>query len=95
MTKSKIEVKDINNLRDHAIQTLDMLVSGEIEIEDAMAASKLYGNVVDMLRVQVDYNKYCGNDVQIDFLTSGTTKTIIHQTNTTLENEIKPKRIGI
>lgn len=74
-----IKVNTIADLRRHALQTLDKLVDGDMEVEDAHAASKLYGNVIDMLKAEVDYNKMLGKHKEIEFLEQRDTKEVIDQ----------------
>lgn len=69
MTKRRVSppVNNISDLRRHALHTLDMLVSGDIEVEDAHAASELYKDVLGTLRAEVDYNKTLGRCKEIKF----------------------------
>lgn len=60
-------VNNIADLRRHALNTLDMLVSGEIEVEDAHAASELYKDVLGTLKAEVDYHKAIGKPKEIAF----------------------------
>ncbi len=72
----QIPINSISDLRKHAIQTLDKLVAGNIEVSDALAASRLYNNVVDMLKVETDYNKALGKHRQVEFLEPAPTEAI-------------------
>lgn len=69
------QVNNISDLRRHALNTLDMLVNGEIEVEDAHAASELYKDVMGTLRVEVDYHKAIGKSTHIAFFHGDETKT--------------------
>ena len=60
-------VKNIADLRRHALDTLDMLVNGDIDVEDAHAASELYKDVMGTLKVEVDYYKAIGKQREIAF----------------------------
>jgi len=60
-------VKNIADLRRHALDTLDMLVNGDIDVEDAHAASELYKDVMGTLKVEVDYYKAIGKPREIAF----------------------------
>ena len=60
-------VKNIADLRRHALDTLDMLVNGDIDVEDAHAASELYKDVMGTLKVEVDYYKAIGKLREIAF----------------------------
>ncbi len=63
----QIQVNNIADLRRHALNTLDMLCAGEIEVEDAKAASDLYKDVLGALKVEIDYYKAIGKPKEIKF----------------------------
>ena len=65
--RKNVQVNNIADLRRHALNTLDMLCEGDIEVEDAKAASDLYANVLGMLKAEVDYNKAIGRSKEIGF----------------------------
>jgi cellulase/cellobiase CelA1 len=73
--RNSIQVNNIADLRRHALNTLDMLVCGEIEVEDAHAASELYKDVMGTLKVEVDYCKAIGKPKEIAFFSGEETKT--------------------
>lgn len=89
-----VEVNNITSLRDHAIQTLDKLVSGNIDVQDAVAASKLYSNVVDMLKLEIDYNKALGRQKDVLFLDGAPSmRTLTPDDIMALEGKSSPKDI--
>lgn len=65
--RKNIQVNNIADLRRHALNTLDLLCEGEIEVEDARMASELYANVLGILKAEVDYNKAIGRHKEISF----------------------------
>lgn len=63
-----MEIKDIDELRQHAIETLKKLLTGEISTEQAGVTGKLCENVVSTLKVQLEYAKMLAQEPSIDFL---------------------------
>lgn len=78
--------KHIDELRDHALDTLDKLVKKQISIEEAGVTGKLYESVVSTLKIQIEYAKAIDKQPNIKFLQS--------TNNTYLDHEYgKPKRL--
>jgi hypothetical protein len=69
--------KNIDELRDHALETLQKLVKKQISIEEAGVTGKLYESVVSTLKIQIDYAKAIDQKPNIKFL--GTGQTYIHE----------------
>lgn len=65
--KDNVQINNIADLRRHAINTLDMLCNGDIEVEDAKAASDLYKDVLGTVKIEMDYNRLIGKAKQIKF----------------------------
>ncbi len=65
--RDNIKVNNMADLRRHALNTLDMLVCGDIEVEDAKAASDLYKDVLGTLKTEIDYYKAAGKSKEIKF----------------------------
>jgi hypothetical protein len=63
-----VEIKDIDELRQHAISTLQKLSKGAISTEEAGVTGKLCENVVSTLKVQLEYAKMLDQQPNIDFL---------------------------
>lgn len=68
--RNPIQVNNISDLRRHALNTLNMLIEGDIEVEDAKVASDLYGNVLGILKAEVDHNKMVGKIAPLPFYES-------------------------
>ena len=67
--------RNIDELRDHALDTLEKLVKKQISIEEAGVTGKLYESVVSTLKIQIDYAKAIDKQPNIKFLGTGNTYT--------------------
>lgn len=67
-----MEIKDIDTLRQHAIETLSKLSKGAITTEEAGVTGKLCENVVSTLKVQLEYAKMLDQQPNIAFLEDST-----------------------
>lgn len=61
-------ISNIEDLRTHAIETLEKLRSKKIDIEEAGVTGKLYENIISSLKTQIEYNKMVGHANVIPFL---------------------------
>lgn len=61
-------MKDVDELRQYAIDTLHKLSLGKISIEEAGVTGKLCENIVSTLKVQLEYAKMLSQEPQINFL---------------------------
>ncbi len=71
--KKSRTVNNIADLREHAIGVLNDLRDGEIETSDALVASRLYDNVCDITRLEIDYNRSINKEGAIGFLSGDKT----------------------
>lgn len=62
------KIRNIEELRDHALATIDKLAAGKIDVTDAVAASKLYSNVMDSVKLELDYHKILDRKETIHFM---------------------------
>lgn len=62
------DIKNIRDLRDHALDTLRRLEKREIELNEADAYGKVYSSVMGSLKLEMDYNKALGQAPLIPFL---------------------------
>lgn len=67
-----MQIRDIDALRKHAIETLEKLSKGTISTEEAGVTGKLCENVVSTLKVQLEYAKMLSQEPDIAFLESST-----------------------
>ena len=51
------DIKTIDDLRRHAIATLEKLAKKEINIQEASVTSKLYENIISSVKTEIDYHK--------------------------------------
>jgi len=63
-----MSIKNIDELRKHAIDTLTKLSTGEISTEQADVTGKLCENVVSTLKIQLEYSKMLGQEPTVTFL---------------------------
>lgn len=63
-----MKIKNLEQLRNHALETLEKLSSGLITIEEAGATSKLCENVVSTLKIELDFAKMVGKAPSANFI---------------------------
>lgn len=61
-------IKNLEDLRNHALETLDKLKKHEITIEEAGATSKLCENVVSTLKLEMEFSKMVGKSPVSNFI---------------------------
>jgi hypothetical protein len=63
--------KDINTidaLRNHALNTLERLRAGEIDVQEAAVTGKVCDVVIHTIKAQMDYHRMLGQTAQIPFM---------------------------
>ena len=65
-----MSVKNITDLRDDALKTLEKLQKGKIDIEEAGVTSKLYENIMSTIKTQLEAAKMLGLQPNIPFLSN-------------------------
>lgn len=63
-----VEIKDIETLRKHAIETIKRLQMRSIELEEAATTSKLYENIISTIKSELEYNKFMNVKKEIPFI---------------------------
>ena len=63
-----MSIKNIEDLRQHAIEALEKLSEGKIDVEEAGVTGKLCESVMSTLKLQVDVAKMLGREPNIPFL---------------------------
>lgn len=61
-------IKNINDLRRHAIGTIEKLERGDVDVSEVSVLSKLYDSVVSSLKVELQYAHLQGISPEIPFL---------------------------
>lgn len=61
-------MKNIEELRGHAIDTLKKLESKKIDMAEAGVTAKLYESVISSLKTEMEYHKMLGQSPRIKFL---------------------------
>jgi len=65
-----MNIKNIEDLRNHAIKTLDKLESKKIDLAEAGVTAKLYESLMSSLKTEIEYHKLLGHLPKIKFLES-------------------------
>jgi len=65
-------MNNIEELREHAIQTLKKLESKEIDMAEAGVTAKLYESLMSSLKTEMEYHKMLGHLPRIKFLEAAT-----------------------
>ena len=65
---SKKIAKNIIELRNIALESLEDLRSGKIEIEEAAVAAKICETVISSVRAELEYHKIVGTVPNIEFM---------------------------
>lgn len=63
-----MSIKNLDQLRDFALRSLEELAKGKIDVEEAGARSKLMENVVSGVKLQLQYATLVGRQPKIDFV---------------------------
>lgn len=80
-----MSIKNISALRDHAIETLEKLEKGRIDVMEAVANARLYDSMLHSSKLEMSYHKMLGQKPEIKFLEGA--KTYVH--------DVKPQILGI
>jgi hypothetical protein len=62
------KIKSIEDVRNHAVWTLERLVQGDIDTTQAGVTGKLYEGIISTVKLQLEYSRLTGEEPQIDFL---------------------------
>ena len=61
-------IKNVTDLRDFAIETLESLRKDEISIQNAATRAKLVDNIINTVKAELDYNRVTSQDLIIPFM---------------------------
>lgn len=61
-------IRNISELREHAIATLGKLQAKKIDVVEAGVTGKLYENIISALKTEMEYHKMLGQEPRINFL---------------------------
>lgn len=67
-----MRINSIDDLRQHAISTLEKLESKKIDMAEAGVTAKLYESLISSLKTEMEYHKMLGNLPKIKFLEGAT-----------------------
>ena len=62
------KIKNIDTLRDHAIETLENLERKKIDVVQAGVTAKLYESIMSSLKTELEYHKMLEQKPNIEFL---------------------------
>lgn len=62
------KIKTIEELRDHALDTLNKLADGSIDVAEAGVTGKLCESVISTVKTQLDYYRMIQEQPQIAFM---------------------------
>lgn len=63
-----MSIKNIKQLRDHALNTLERLDDRDINIQEAAATAKIYSSIISSVKAEMDYHKMLEQKPKIEFL---------------------------
>jgi hypothetical protein len=68
------KIQNITQLREFALETLDRLKNGDIDLQEALAAGKVCDTVINTVKLQIDYDKVLGGEIKPIPFMLGTTQ---------------------
>lgn len=68
MAKSEQKIRNIENLRDHALLTIEKLANGEIDTAEAGVTGKLCESVISTIKAQLEYSRMINEEPEIPFM---------------------------
>ncbi|MCW1908607.1 MAG: hypothetical protein KIH63_004670 [Candidatus Saccharibacteria bacterium] len=83
-----MKINSIEDLRNHAIKTLEKLESKKIDMAEAGVTAKLYESLMSSLKTEMEYHKMLGHLPRIKFL-EGATYELKEEKKEKLENQKK------
>ena len=82
-------MNNIEELRNHAIETLKKLDNKQIEMSEAGVTAKLYESVISSLKTEMEYHKMLGHLPRIKFLEGA-----VYDMKETRKIEVDKKLLG-
>lgn len=79
-----MDIKNVEDLRAHALQLLEKLEKKKIDITEATATAKIYESILSTAKTQMMYAQMNNETVRIDFLDNGKHRIIEHSPNVKL-----------
>jgi hypothetical protein len=70
------KINNMDDLRESALETLQKLQDGEIELNQAVAVAKLCDSVIGTVKQEIEYQKHLNIAKEIPFLATPDIKTI-------------------
>lgn len=86
------DIKNIQDLRMHAVKTLDDLGKKKIDVVQAGVTAKLYENIISSLKTELEYNKMLDQQPTIDFLDGDKPKKLLSKGPFLIEDKKKSKK---
>lgn len=85
------DIKNIQDLRQHAVNTLTNLEKNKIDVVQAGVTAKLYENIISSLKTELDYHKMLDQKPIIDFLEGASPKKLLSKAPFMIEDKQKKK----
>jgi hypothetical protein len=70
------KIKNMEDLREHALETLEKLASGQIDTAEAGVTGKLCEGVIATVKSQLEYARMLNQEPTIPFMSSSTGRLI-------------------
>lgn len=84
MSKSDRKISTIQDLRDHALLTIQKLANGDIDTSEAGVTGKLCESVIATVKSQLEYSRMLDETPEIPFMQNS------HKGTKTLEHKAQP-----
>jgi hypothetical protein len=63
-----MKLKNINDLRNHALECLEKLANGDIDTQEAGVTGKLCEGVISTIKAELEYARMLGKEPKIPFM---------------------------
>lgn len=66
--RKRTNIRNISDVREHAIETLDLLSKGHIDVQETQATAKVYDTIISTCKLEIEYGRYCQSEISVPFL---------------------------
>lgn len=82
------KINNMEDLRESALETLQKLQDGAIELNEAVAVAKLCDSVIGTVKQEIEYQKHLNLQKEIPFLNTTDMRTIESEQSTFEERKL-------